>query len=105
MQAPFRGGNKNSHDYQHHAQYRKQQQRVPGRGTYQAAPSFDDVVPFQQFQHPAWPNKADSFKRPSPDPRDIRRLDRSGYNDFGGPPSNTSSPFDGYGGRGQIGIA
>lgn len=105
MRAPMRGGNNNSHGYQQQAQYRQQQQRFAGRGTYQAEPSFDDIDPFQESKHPTLPNEADSFKRPSPDARDTSRLDRSGYNDFGGPPSNTPSPFGGAGGQGQVGRA
>lgn len=100
MRRPMRGGNSNQGYYQQ-PQYRQQQQRAYGRDMLHPEPSFEEADPFQESTHPALPNEIDNFQRPSPDPRNVTRADRSGYNDLGGPPSsNPPSPWGGPRGHG-----
>ncbi|KAL8809082.1 MAG: hypothetical protein Q9200_003734 [Gallowayella weberi] len=104
MRPPIRGGN-SSQGYHQQGQYRQQRQRFNGRNVYHSEASFDEVDPFQESKHPALPNEAENFNRPSPDPRAMARAERGGYDEFGSHAgsSNSQSPWNVSGGPGQAG--
>ncbi|KAL8798473.1 MAG: hypothetical protein Q9182_006627 [Xanthomendoza sp. 2 TL-2023] len=67
--------------------------------------NIDDVDQVQESKHPALPNEAENFNRPSPDPRAMARPKRGGYDEFGSHAgsSNSQSPWNVSGGPGHTG--
>ncbi|KAL9037100.1 MAG: hypothetical protein Q9214_005846 [Letrouitia sp. 1 TL-2023] len=97
MRPPIRGNHSGGYHQpvqsRQQPQQPQQQQRPRGREPYYSDP-LDDSDPFQESKHPVLPNEVDNFARPSPDPRMMSRVDRSGYDQFGAQySSNPQSPW------------